>query len=358
MLVDSPGSATVSTIDNILVAGSSLFFVGSVVWVPLAYAWAIRKWRQCTDKKRRAVYFSMIVTAAALAVTGPHRHPRVGKWLEARRWRLWRAWMNFIAFGVISDQGQGLGTDTEGPFAPRNGPGGKVGSNPLQKDEQAILAVVPHGIFPFALAFAALPERASQVFGEFRPVVATATALFPFVRTFLGWLGAVDASRTEVDRALSEGARIGLAPGGIAEMFEGFPKPKTNPNDEYAILESRKGFVRMAIKHGVPLVPVYTYGATKMLNRLQLPAIVERLSNLLRVSLCVFFGRFGLPIPFRTKLLYVVGRTLYPPVASADGDEFRDQVDTLHAAFCEELRRIFERHKGSYGWEDKRLNII
>ena len=300
----------------------------------------------------------MIVTAAALAVTGPHRHPRVGKWLEARRWRLWRAWMNFIAFGVISDQGQGLGTDTEGPFAPRNGPGGKVGSNPLQKDEQAILAVVPHGIFPFALAFAALPERASQVFGEFRPVVATATALFPFVRTFLGWLGAVDASRTEVDRALSEGARIGLAPGGIAEMFEGFPKPKTNPNDEYAILESRKGFVRMAIKHGVPLVPVYTYGATKMLNRLQLPAIVERLSNLLRVSLCVFFGRFGLPIPFRTKLLYVVGRTLYPPVASADGDEFRDQVDTLHAAFCEELRRIFERHKGSYGWEDKRLNII
>ena len=266
--------------------------------------------------------------------------------------------MNFIAFEVISDQGQCGGDGAAGPFAPSNRPGDKADNNPLQKDEQAILAVVPHGIFPFALAFAALPERASQVFGEFKPVVATATALFPFVRTFLGWLGAVDASRTEVDRALSEGARIGLAPGGIAEMFEGFPKPMTNPSDEYAILESRKGFVRMAIKHGLPLVPVYTFGATKMLNRLQLPAIVEKISNLLRISLCVFFGRFGLPIPFRTKLLYVIGRTLYPPVASNDDNEFRNQVDTLHAAFCEELRRIFERHKGSYGWEDKRLNII
>jgi len=347
-----------STIDSALVAGSSLFFVGSVVWVPLAYCWAIKKWRDCKDKRRKAMYFGLIVTAATLAVAGPHRHLRVGRWLDARRWRLWRAWMNFIVFEVISDQGQS--GDEACPYKRRGPPGAnKTDSNlPLQKDEQAILAVVPHGIFPFALAFAALPERASQVFGEFQPVVASATALFPFVRTFLGWLGAVDASRDAVDRALSEGARIGLAPGGIAEMFEGYPKPMTNPNDEYAILEARRGFVRMAIKHGVPLVPVYTFGATKMLNRLQLPAIVEKVSNLLRISLCVFFGRFGLPIPFRTKLLYVIGRTLYPPVASENSEEFRQQVDTLHDAFCQELRRIFERHKASYGWEDKHLNII
>ena len=357
MLVDSPGSATLSKFDGVLVAGSSLVFVGSVVWVPLAYAYAVKKWRDCRDKRRKAVYFGLIVTAATLAIAGPHRHPRVGRWLETRRWRLWRAWMNFIAFEVISDQGQSSG-DEDLPYTRR--PGAQVTDSnlPLQKDEQAILAVVPHGIFPFALAFAALPERASQVFGEFRPVVATATALFPFVRTFLGWLGAVDASRDAVDRALSEGARIGLAPGGIAEMFEGYPKPMTNPSDEYAILEQRRGFVRMAIKHGVPLVPVYTFGATKMLNRLQLPAIVEKLSNLLRISLCIFFGRFGLPIPFRTKLLYVIGRTLYPPLPSEDREEFRQQVDSLHDAFCKELRRIFERNKASYGWEDKGLNII
>lgn len=291
---------------------------------------------------------TFVVSAAALAVAGPHRSKRVGLFLNARRWRLWKAWMNFIAFEVVSDQ---VGDSSDGA---------NYGGNRrrMNKEDQAILAVVPHGIFPFALAFAALPERAAAAFGEFRPVVATATSLFPFVRTFLAWIGAVDASRAAVDKALSGGARIGLAPGGIAEMFEGYPKPMTHPDDEYAILKERKGFIRMAIKHGVPVIPVYCFGATKMLNRLQLPSIVENISKLLRISFCIFFGRWGLPIPFRTKLLYVMGKTLFPPVASQDDSVFRQQVEEMHVRFCQELRRIFERHKGGYGWEDKTLRLV
>jgi len=354
VLVDSPGSASLSTVDGALVAFSSALFVGSVVWVPLAYAWAIRKWRQTKDKRRKSVYLALILSAATLAVTGPHRSQRVGRWLNARRWRLWQAWMNFIAFEVISDQG-GDSSSSDNTYAGAHTNNEKT---VLRRDDQAILAVVPHGIFPFALAFAALPERAARAFGEFRPVVATATALFPFVRTFLGWLGAVDASREAVDCALAEGARIGLAPGGIAEMFEGYPKPLTHPDDEYAILEGRKGFIRMAIKHGVPVVPVYTFGATKMLKRVQLPGFVEQISKLLRISICVFFGRWGLPIPYRAKLLYVMGKALYPPTASQDDELFRQQVDDMHQNFCMELRRIFDRHKHAYGWEDKSLKII
>ena len=56
-----------------------------------------------------------------------------------------------------------------------------------QKD-QAILAFVPHGIFPFAFAFGCLPEIAQQAFGIFRPVVATATNFFPIVNDFLVWM--------------------------------------------------------------------------------------------------------------------------------------------------------------------------
>jgi len=61
-----------------------------------------------------------------------------------------------------------------------------------------------------------------------------------------------DASRSVVDRTLADGKRIGLVPGGIAEMFEGYPKPSALPNCEYAIV--RKGFLKMAIKHGIPVV--------------------------------------------------------------------------------------------------------
>lgn len=167
-----------------------------------------------------------------------------------------------------------------------------------------------------------------------------------------------DASRPSVDQALKEGSRIGLAPGGIAEMFEGYPKPGTHPNQEYIILNSRKGFVRMAVKHGVPLIPVYCFGSTKMFRRLELPAL-EHLSKLLRISICVFFGSWGLPMPFRQRLLYVMGSPLFPPNEGSNNTaEFDQHVDALHARFCNELIALFDRHKETYGWARKTLRIV
>ena len=173
-----------------------------------------------------------------------------------------------------------------------------------------------------------------------------------------------DASREEVNRALSEGSRIGLAPGGIAEMFEGYPKIGTHPDDEYAIV--RKGIFRLAVQHGVPIVPVYCFGSTKLLRRLQLPSLVEKISLLLRVSLLVFYGKGFLPIPFRQKLLYVMGKPIYPKadhqqvgVSIAVNDSTTDQeVDEMFSRYCEEMVRIFERQKESYGWAHKSLKLL
>ena len=76
-------------------------------------------------------------------------------------------------------------------------------------------------------------------------------------------------------------------------MFEGYPKPGRLPDDEYALLKSRKGFVKLALKHKIPLVPVYCFGGNKMFKRLQLPTVVEKISNFLRISIVLFFGKYG-----------------------------------------------------------------
>jgi len=160
-----------------------------------------------------------------------------------------------------------------------------------------------------------------------------------------------DASRPSVDQALSQGERVGIVPGGIAEIFEGYPKASTHPNEEYSIV--RKGFLRMAIRHQVPVVPVYCFGATKMMHRLHLP-ILERLSLLLRISIVVFFGKWGLPIPFRQRLLYVMGQPILPPNS---GNE-EERVNEMHQRFCNELMRLFDRHKEAYGWAHKTLKLL
>ena len=173
-----------------------------------------------------------------------------------------------------------------------------------------------------------------------------------------------DATRSSVETAISRGDRIGIAPGGISEMFEGYPKPMTHPNDECAILQARKGFIRLAVKYGVPVVPVYCFGSTKILKRLQLPSIVEKVSNALRISICLFFGQWGLPIPFRQRFLYAVGDPIYPPTygnpssGSISNASLENSVNEMHAKFCDEIVKLFDKYKAAYGWDRKTLRIV
>lgn len=163
-----------------------------------------------------------------------------------------------------------------------------------------------------------------------------------------------DASRSAVDHALTLGNRIGIVPGGISEIFEGYPKQGSQPDEEYSIV--RKGFLHLALQHGIPVFPVYCFGATKMFRRLDIP-VLERLSSLVRASIVVFFGVWGLPIPFRQKLLYVIGNPITPPSGGYLLCE-QNAVDEMHKQFCEELMRIFDRHKEAYGWEHKSLKLV
>jgi hypothetical protein len=276
----APKSQILSRTDTALVNLSSLLILGGAIWGPAFFYWLYKKWRTTPNddeknKKKRRLYRNIFITAVLVTIWGPHRHRKVGEFLKIREWRFLKAWTNYVAMEVISEASDG-----------------KKHNFDMKKD-QAIFAIIPHGIIPIPLGFAAIPKLAIDVFGEIRPVVASATRFVPGFRTMLEWVGCIDANRSSVEKALSKGHRIGVSPGGIAEMFEGYPKPDRHPNDECAILKNRKGFVRMALKNEIPLVPVYCFGGAKLFRRLQLPMVVEKLSNFLRISIVVVFGKFG-----------------------------------------------------------------
>lgn len=403
IIVPPPPFEACTLIDKLLVYASSLIVVGSPIWFYGGIVYLYRRWkryralaslskdgndavveddsldeenytssgessqerpdsmqRYAAYKKLARKYGAALAMVLLISIWGPHRSTRVGKWLDVRRWRLWDAWLNYVGFTVLHDKGEGNGHDAitktskQREFDPKTSP--------------ALYAFVPHGIFPFGLAFSCLPQRGyEQTWGVFRPVVATATRLFPLVRTFIDWMGGVDASRSAVSSALSQinpdARRLGISPGGIAEMFETYPKPGFHTNDEAALLKYRNGIFKLAMKHNIPVVPVYCFGATKMFRRLQLPQFVEALSRALKVSLCILFGKMGLPIPFRQRMMYVIGKTIWPTITGTDasslaGGEFDEQVQKMHGAFCDEVMRIFDRNKGHYGWENKTLRLV
>lgn len=77
--------------------------------------------------------------------------------------------------------------------------------------------------------------------------------------------------------------------------------------------------------------------------------------RLLKTSLILTWGRWGLPIPYRVPLLYAVGEPLRllhvenPTPA---------QIEAAHAEFCRALSDLFDRYKFYYGWGHKTLRIV
>lgn len=91
----APQSNHVSTLDHILVNFSSLFLVGSVVWVPALYIWLYKKWKNTPNdkehEKKRKMYRNIMIGLFVIGIVGPHRHRKVGKLLNFRNWRTIKA---------------------------------------------------------------------------------------------------------------------------------------------------------------------------------------------------------------------------------------------------------------------------
>jgi 2-acylglycerol O-acyltransferase 2 len=179
-----------------------------------------------------------------------------------------------------------------------------------------------------------------------RGAVASCLLHLPLLRHLMAAAGMVPASRHVIHSLLSAGASVVIIPGGIAEIFV------SSPHEEVLVLRQRKGFARAALEAGrLPIVPIYCFGNTAAFHVRGPPQPVCALSRRARVGLLAFWGRWGLPLPFRTKLLVVVGA----PVVPAPGED----ADALHARYCDALTALFDAHKGRLGpeWAAKTLKI-
>lgn len=180
-----------------------------------------------------------------------------------------------------------------------------------------------------------------------RGAVASVLLRIPLLRHLLQWVGDVDVSARSVRAHLAAGTSVVLVPGGVAEIYE------TRPDREVLVLRERLGFVRLAHAAGAALVPIYIFGNTSAFRVRPPPPGVADLARRARMSLPSFWGRWGLPLPLRCRVLVAAGAPL-PPGPPGEGPE------ALHARYVEALAALFERHKASAGngWENKQLIII
>lgn len=161
-------------LDQLVIASSSLFLVGSIAWVPALYAYLYKKWKRVQNKRRKALYGSFILAITALMIAGPQRQPKFADRIKFRDWKIWQFWCRFVALEVWRDTKKQDGISSVYSSSSSN--------HENYKTQQNITAIVPHGIFPFAIGVAGVPGMAKEAFGKLRIMTATAINLFPLVR--------------------------------------------------------------------------------------------------------------------------------------------------------------------------------
>lgn len=215
----------------------------------------------------------------------------------------------------------------------------------LDDGKQYIFCAFPHGIitanhFMTMTNACGFFERVHG--GERRDLAASVLFIIPFLRDFLLWLGNVDASRGVARRLLSKGYSTMIYVGGEREQI------MTSMDDARVVVADRKGFARLALEFGVPLVPVYVFGESRLYHTYQgLQALQLWLVRKLRVAVPLAVGWKGTPLPRREALHMVVGEPV--PVPRVRTPTLA-QVDALHAQFVTALRALFDRHKRECGY--------
>lgn len=186
----------------------------------------------------------------------------------------------------------------------------------------------------------------------------------PFFRDYIMSGGLVSSEKTSASYLLSRpgGGHVAVvAVGGAPESLDARPGALTLQ------LLQRKGFIKLALKHGAWLVPVFSFGENELFDQMENPAgstlrrVQDRLQKIMGVALPLFHARgvfqysFGL-LPYRKPIHTVVGRPIRVDQSSCPS---KDDIDTLHSRYMEGLTQLFEENKKHYGIpEDKHLKFI
>jgi len=240
----------------------------------------------------------------------------------------------------------------------------------LDPKRNYIFGYHPHGI----ISLGALCNFATDATGftrlfpgiDLRLLTLEMNFKIPIFREYLLGLGVNDASRESCQRNLKRGpgASIMLVVGGARESLE------TKPGHADLVLNQRKGFVKMGLRAGASLVPVFSFGENDVFGVYHSDKAMTwqlKMQKKLGFAIPLFFGRaltggvlhrlFGWNVgvmPLRVPIHSVVGSPIHLEKVEDPTDE---QVDKAHAQYVEELQRIYANFKDMFAEErDKALN--
>ncbi|KAB1272849.1 Diacylglycerol O-acyltransferase 2 [Camelus dromedarius] len=220
----------------------------------------------------------------------------------------------------------------------------------------------PHGIMGLG-AFCNFSTEATEVSKKFpgiRPYLATLAGNFriPVLREYLMSGGICPVNRDTIDYLLSKngsGNAIIIVVGGAAESLSSMPGKNA------VTLRNRKGFVKLALRHGADLVPIYSFGENEVYKQVIFEEgswgrwVQKKFQKYIGFAPCIFHGRglfssdtWGL-VPYSKPITTVVGEPITIPKLEHPTQQ---DIDLYHAMYMEALVKLFDQHKTKFGLQE------
>ncbi|XP_054739869.1 2-acylglycerol O-acyltransferase 2-A-like [Anastrepha obliqua] len=248
----------------------------------------------------------------------------------------------------------------------------------LSPDRNYILASFPHGIIGTGIScnMSSDIRKWLELFPGIRPKIGTLDMHFytPILRELLRYWGLVSVSKDSLMYYLTKSNHPkhvdnldGFTSNAVAILIGGAQEALDSHPGRYIItLKRRKGFVKLAIRTGSPIVPTFSFGEVEIFDQVNNPpnswlrrfqTLTKRLTG---ISPLIVLGRgffqytFGF-LPRRKHIVQVVGTPIEVEKNDLPDPEY---VDKIHQQVIEQLTEMFDKYKVKYIENGKKVNLV
>ncbi|CAG2174590.1 unnamed protein product, partial [Oppiella nova] len=234
-----------------------------------------------------------------------------------------------------------------------------VKTHDLDPDKNYIFACHPHGIISLSHIYHFTNNSPSfqQLFNGFTVRICGImwSFWFPLCRDSLMAIGLISANKSSIEWCLSGkegtgGQVVAVIVGGGREAHYAMPYTMR------LYLKHRKGFVKIALKHGASLVPVLAFGENELWEQ-KVFAKDSWFGKCQQYALAKCYATIPILkhiLPRHIPVTTVVGKPIDVPKVDNPSD---DAVNRLHIQYINSLEKLFHENKSKYGFNDVKLII-
>ena len=222
-----------------------------------------------------------------------------------------------------------------------------------------LFAMEPHDLLPYsAFTFSRFLHRIPGPAGvDVKCLMTSAIFRLPFIRQIYTYVGGESVGKENFRKLLQNKQSCVMIPGGVQEVLYSMEKEDT----VLCYLTKRKGFIRLALETGTPIIPTFTFHLdgsytfwTPKENKL-----FSSISRFIGFAPIIFFGRWYLPIgiPNPQKLHVVIGKPIHIPCEGRNSVK-PESIEKYHQMYIQELEALYLRHRKEEGYGHRSLKII